>query len=182
MSELPILRCKRLILRPFKLSDGERVQELAGSKEVASTTLNIPYPYKDGVAEEWIQGHEDSFVNDQSISLAICLKDSNILIGAIGLVIYRSDSKASLGYWIGKQYWNNGYCTEAARSLMAYGFEKMNLHKIYATHLSHNPASGKVMQKLGMKQEGIFRDHVNKWDKFYDLVYYGILRSEVALN
>lgn len=178
MQKLPVLTSERVILRPFLQSDGKRVQELAGAKEIASTTLNIPHPYKDGLAEEWIRGHEKDFLNDKSIALAICLKDTEVLIGAIGLIIYRSDSRGSLGYWIGNKFWNNGYCTEAAKVMMKYGFEQMNLHRIYATHLSHNSASGRVMQKLGMKYEGVLRHHVNKWGRFYDLVYFGILKSE----
>lgn len=178
MKELPVLTSERLILRPFLLSDGQRVQKLAGAKEVAATTLNIPHPYKDGLAEEWIHGHQENFNNDKSCTLAICLRDDNVLIGAIGLIIYRSDNKGSLGYWLGKDYWNNGYCTEAARTIVKYGFEQLDLHKIFATHLNHNPASGKVMQKLGMKQEGVLRHHTKKWDKYCDLVYYGILKCE----
>lgn len=178
MRKLPVLTCERLILRPFLLSDGKRVQELAGAKEVAATTLNIPHPYQDGMAETWIRDHEKHFQQDQVFTLAICLKESNELIGAISLVLFRHDSKGSLGYWIGTDYWNNGYCTEAAKAIMKYGFEQLGLNRVYSTHLSHNPASGKVMQKLGMKQEGVFRQHVNKWGKFHDLVYYGVLKEE----
>ena len=61
---------------------------------------------------------------------------------------------------------------------MEYGFHKIDLNKITATHISRNPASGKVMEKIGMKKEGILREHVYKWDKYEDLVTYGILRKE----
>src|SRR5690554_4201799 len=126
MRELPVLTCERLTLSSFALDDAMRVQELAGAKEVAATTSNIPHPYADGLAEAWINGHVDSFQDGKSVTLAIRLKDSNELIGAIELMISRAESKASLGYWIGKQYWNNGYCTEAARALLKYGFVELN--------------------------------------------------------
>ena len=54
----------------------------------------------------------------------------------------------------------------------------MHLNRIYATHLKKNPASGKVMKKIGMKKEGILRQHVKKWGEYEDLVYYGLLKSE----
>lgn len=176
--KLPILRSERLILRPFRLSDAKRVQELAGSKAVASTTLNIPHPYADGVAEEWITNHEKNFQDRHSLTLAICLKESDELIGCIGLLLSVPDQNASLGYWIGEPYWNQGYCTEAAKVMIKYAFEQLDLHRVFATHISHNPASGRVMTKLGTKQEGVLRDHVCKWGKHYDLIYYGILKSE----
>ena len=57
----PTLETERLILRPFDLSDGPRIQLLAGDESIASTTLNIPHPYEDGMAEEWIRTHQDEF-------------------------------------------------------------------------------------------------------------------------
>ena len=178
MSELPTLRSERLVLRPFRLSDARRVQKLAGAKEIAATTLNIAHPYEDGLAEEWISGLQKSFNEDKKCTLAICLNDGDLLVGAIDLTIFRSHEKASLGYWVGRDYWGRGYCTEAARMMVKFGFENLGLSRIFATHLEHNPASGRVMEKLGMKREGVLRKHVKKWGKYYDLVYYGILKSE----
>ncbi len=179
MVDLPVLTCERLILRPFRVSDAKDVQKLAGTKEVAATTLNIPYPYEDGLAEEWILTHSERFNSDKGCPLAICLKKQNQIIGAIELILQREDNKGSLGYWIGKEYWNKGYCTEAGKAMVKYGFEELKLQRIYATHLANNPASGKVMQKLGMEKEGVLRKHIKKWGKYYDLVYYGILRSDI---
>ena len=62
--------------------------------------------------------------------------------------------------------------------MLKYGFEKMNLNRIYACHLGKNPASGKVMEKIGMKYEGLLRKHVKKWGKYEDLLYYGLLKKE----
>ena len=60
-------------------------------------------------------------------------------------------SQAELGYWIGEPYWGMGYCTEAARELIQFSFQKMGLKKIMSEHLTSNPASGKVMEKVGMR-------------------------------
>lgn len=68
--------------------------------------------------------------------------------------------------------------TKAAGVLLLYGFSTLDLHRLYAHHFPHNPASGRVLQKIGMKYEGVLREHVRKGDDFEDLVVYGLLRPE----
>ena len=172
------LETERILLRPFELSDGPRVKKLAGDKAIADTTLNIPHPYKDGMAEEWILTRQSKFQAGESVNCAIILKSIQELIGAIGLIIDKRFNRAELGYWIAKEYWNQGYCTEASKAISKYGFHELDLHRITATHIIRNPASGKIMEKIGMKKEGVLREHVIKWDKYEDVVSYGILRKE----
>ena len=76
------------------------------------------------------------------------------------------------------KYWKCGYCTEAARAIIRYGFKQLKLNKIKSSHFARNPASGKVMRNIGMKKEGFRREHVIKWNKYEDLVQYAILRKE----
>ena len=178
MVEQPILETDRLVLRPFGPSDAAGVQRLAGEWEIADTTLNIPHPYEDGMAEEWIATHKAKFEASQGCIFALTLRTSDDLIGAMGLMITRRFDHAELGYWIGKPYWNKGYCTEAARAVVAYGFTGLGLHRIHASHMARNPASGRVMRKLGMTQEGTLRGHAKKWDNYEDLVIFGILKEE----
>jgi len=177
MKEREILKTERLVLRPFELSDAKIVQQKAGDKDIADTTLNIPHPYPDGLAEEWISIHQPKFEAGELINYAIILKETGELIGAVGLRVEKKFNHAELGYWIDKNLWGNGYCTEAARALVEYGFNKYGLHKIFAEHLKRNPASGKVMQKLGMKKEGLLKEHVIKWNKYEDVLVYGILKD-----
>ncbi|MDJ0571800.1 MAG: GNAT family N-acetyltransferase [Pleurocapsa sp. MO_192.B19] len=178
MKYLPTLQTVRLILRPFELADASEVQKLAGAREIASVTLNIPHPYEDGMAEEWISTHQETFEQGKSVNFAIIEKETTRLCGAIGLGINSQNSNAELGYWIGVPYWRQGYCTEAALAVVAYGFENLNLHRIHSSHFIRNPASGRVMQKVGMIREGCLRQDVQKWGKFEDLVIYGILATE----
>ncbi len=176
----PTLETERLVLRPFDVSDAPRVQLLAGDRAVAATTKNIPHPYEDGMAETWIGAHQDRFEKGQEIVFAIARKDGGELIGAIGLTLNLAQENAELGYWIGKPYWGCGYCTEAGHAVLRYAFGELHLHRVHAHHFSHNPASGRVMQKLGMRHEGRLRQHVKKWDEFFDVEAYGIMRSELA--
>ena len=179
MAAIPELRTPRLQLRAFTLADAPAVQRLAGDEAIASTTLNIPHPYPDGVAEAWIATHAAAFERLESLSLAVVLVATGELVGATGLVgINKAHSRAEIGYWTGKPYWGNGYCTEAAGALIDYAFRTLELNRIYAYHLTRNPASGRVMQKLGMTHEGRLRQHALKWDAFEDLEVYGLLREE----
>jgi [ribosomal protein S5]-alanine N-acetyltransferase len=182
----PTLTTPRLVLRPFSLSDAPRVKLLAGDREIASTTLRVPHPYEHGMAEAWIETHAQLFAEGKSVSLAVTLREAaespGDLIGAIGLEIAAENERAELGYWIGKDYWAKGYCTEAARAVVRYGFEVLRLHRVCAHHLARNPASGRVMQKIGMRAEGVLRGHIKKWGRFEDVVGYGLLHSEFDAN
>lgn len=175
---LPTIETSRLTLRFFDLDDAADVQRLAGAREVADTTLSIPHPYEDGMAEQWIARHKAEYEEETGVVFAIVLRDALQLIGAIGLTIDRSAGKAELGYWIGKSFWSQGFCTEAAGAVLDFGFTTLGLNRISARHFARNPASGRVMEKLGMLKEGTARQDKIKWGNFEDLVLYGILRNE----
>jgi RimJ/RimL family protein N-acetyltransferase len=168
----------RLLLRPFSLEDAPRVKTLAGDWEIARVTANIPHPYEDGMAETWISGHSEAFEAGNSASFAVTLKKDGLLIGAIGLHFSVRNHSAEIGYWIGVPYWGQGYCTEAARAILEYGFEERDLNRIQARHITENPASGRVMQKLGMTPEGTMRQAIFSWGTYRDSAMYAILRDE----
>ncbi|MFQ5738018.1 MAG: GNAT family N-acetyltransferase [Acidobacteriota bacterium] len=178
MSEQPVIKTERLILRPFKLSDSPQVQHLASDKEIASTTLTIPHPYESGVAEDWIGTHAQRFQEGKAAVFALERQEDGRLLGAIGLEISPVHSRAEMGYWIGKPFWNRGYCTEAAAEMLRFGFEVLALNRIQARHFTRNPPSGKVMRKIGMTHEAHLRESVKKWDRFEDLELYAILKSD----
>ena len=174
----PTLETERLVLRPFVLADAPRVQHLAGDRAVAEFTLNIPHPYPDGAAEKWIASHQPKYEKGELVNFAITLRSDGELIGAVGLTLVSAHLRAEIGYWIGKPYWGQGYCTEAARAVVRYGFDVLKLNRIQSRHFVGNPASGRVMQKLGMIREGCLRQYVRKWGQFVDMVLYGLLRSD----
>jgi RimJ/RimL family protein N-acetyltransferase len=75
-------------------------------------------------------------------------------------------------------FWNRGYATEASAALIAYGFDELGLNRVLARHITRNPASGRVMSKLGMRPEGVMREHIMKGDEPEDIAIYAILRSD----
>ena len=178
MEPQPTLETERLILRPLHPSDAKQVQLLAGDRQIAATTMNIPHPYPDGVAEKWISSNESAYLEGKRVIFAITLKNSDLLIGAISLVNIVKNHQAELGYWIGVPYWNKGYCTEAGEAVLHYGFKEKGLNRIHACYLSSNPASGRVLEKLGMIHEGLRKQHILKWGDYQDLKLMGILRTD----
>lgn len=184
MSELNFaeLKTERLILRKFDLNDIAKVTELASEFEIADTTLRIPHPYTEIHAKEWIEQQYTWLNQNLSLTWAITIKENGDLIGAIGLMNFNQPfSHAELGYWIGKPYWNKGYASEAAKAIIKYGFDILELNRLHAHHFSRNTSSGKVLLKIGMQHEGTFRQHIKKWDKFEDIEMYGILKSDVLI-
>lgn len=174
----PTLHSERLILRPFTVDDAPSVQQLAGDRAIADTTVNVPHPYEDGMAEAWIRSHEADHEAGNSARFALVSRASTALIGAMGLEIDDRNRQAELGYWIAVPFWNQGYATEAAREVVRFGFETLGLNRIGAAHFTRNPASGRVMQKLGMSHEGTTRQGAQRWDTFEDLERYGLLHSD----
>lgn len=182
MPEFPTLQTERLILRAFQVDDAPTVEKYMAEKAIAATTTNIPHPYTLEIAEEWIGTHKEAFENGQAVRFAITLGENGNLLGAIGLEIAAAHERAEMGYWIGKPHWGKGYCTEAVITVLQHGFDSLGLERIFATHFRKNPASGRVMQKAGMKHEGRLRHHIKKWGEFEDLEMYAILRSETKRN
>ena len=170
-----MLTTERLLLRAFTLADAPDLQRLLNTREVALNTLRIPFPYPDGEAERWISTHE---THKDDHAFAITLRRTEELIGCVGLHMKPDHDHAELGYWIGVPYWGRGYATEAAAVVVRFGFETLALNRIFAMHFSRNPASGRVLQKIGMRHEGTLRQHLKKWDEYVDLECYAILRND----
>ena len=169
---------ERLLLRSLTLEDAQDVQHLAGERDIASTLSNMPHPYEDGMAEEWIRSCASKFEKDEALNFAIIRRTDKKLIGGIEFRLDRENESGELGYWIGKPYWNCGYATEAARAVVAYGFEVLKLNRVHAKHFKRNAASRRVLEKIGMCYEGCLRQHVKKWGNFEDIIGYGMLKAD----
>jgi ribosomal-protein-alanine N-acetyltransferase len=142
------MRTARLLLRTPVAADAARISLLAGDYEVASMTGTIPHPYSEQLAAEWIEG-----VHAGEEGEVFAILRSGALIGCVG---YRAHGRthAELGYWIGKPYWGMGYATEAARAVIAYAFERDGFDYLTVGHFNDNPASGRVIAKLGFARQG----------------------------
>jgi ribosomal-protein-alanine N-acetyltransferase len=170
----PTLETARLRLRPYRDADIAELVPLIGTREVAATTLRIAHPYTEQDGRDFLALAQEP----DKIWLVVALRSDGRQIGGIGLRVDQQHHHAELGYWLGVPYWGQGYATEAAREMLRYGFETLQLHRIFASHFKPNAASGRILVKLGMRHEGCQREHIRKWDQFVDSELYGILRRE----
>lgn len=169
---------KRLLLRMFRPEDAARTAALAGTRAVTEMTMRIPFPYTESMAAEWIARHEELRRKNRALLYAITLLGEDDLIGSIGLKLDLENRRGEMGYWLGRRYWGNGYASEAAESMLDYAFTVLDLHKVTAHRLARNEASGRILEKVGMRREGLLRDHVRKGERYEDVVQYAILKEE----
>jgi RimJ/RimL family protein N-acetyltransferase len=141
-----MLQTPRLKLRAVTVADAPRIAALAGVWEVASMTGRIPYPYDEISARQWVTGLAEK---DQVFGV----DRDGALIGICGFTPHE-DASAELGYWIGRPYWGHGFATEAARALIGYGFTKARIRRFVCRHAVDNPASARVIEKLGFRYIG----------------------------
>ena len=175
--KFPVLETDRLMLRQFQPADKERLIEIANSREIAEGTF-IPFPYNDEFAVDFIESQFRDYKNGNLVNYAVVLKDPDLLIGSMGLSIDNKLNEGEIGFWIAVDFWGKGYCTEAARSVIEYGFSTRKLDRIFAFHFSGNIASGKVLTKIGMNQEGVIKNEYWHMGEQKDTVHYQILKTE----
>jgi RimJ/RimL family protein N-acetyltransferase len=171
----PVLESDRLLLRPFVKRDAAEVSRLAGNPRIADMATEIPHPYPADIAQAWIATHAEEYQAGHSAIYAVMLREPAIMIGAVALLdISLVDARAELGYWIGVDYWSQGYCTEAAARLIRFAHDELHITRIVACCLARNPASTRVLAKLAMQPEGRLSRHVHKHGVFEDVLLSGL--------
>ncbi|MEQ1906075.1 MAG: GNAT family protein [Pirellulaceae bacterium] len=177
-SRQPSLTTARFSLVPFALTDAPELQRTINDYEIAMMTRHVDFPYTLEMGEAWLARHEGLWNEGKAAIFAIRQPATGELVGGAGLEICSTDHFAELGYWIARKYWNQGVATEAAAAVVEFGFDQLGLNRIVAHHMTRNPASGRVLEKLGMTREGLLRRHARKWGEFHDVVIFGILAED----
>ena len=174
----PLLTTDRLILRDFKESDWETVLNYQ------SDPLYLRYNPWTERTEEDARAFVGIFVAHQAeqprlkFQLALILKETGQLIGNCGVRVNDPELReANIGYELDSRYWGNGYATEAAREILRFGFEELDMHRIWASCLAENTGSSHVLEKLGMVQEAHFQEKKYFKDRWWDEKIYAILVS-----
>lgn len=179
LAKPPKLVTDRLVLRAMRRADAPELARLLDDPRISATTMGIPSPYTKKDALKWIGRQGQALKEGTMVNFVVTLLAGGALAGGVGLSsISGQHRRAELGYWTAAEFWNRGFCTEACRVVLGYAFRVLGLRRVYATHFPRNPASGRVMKKLGMKREGTLRRHVLRRGRYEDLVYYGVLSSE----
>jgi ribosomal-protein-alanine N-acetyltransferase len=174
----PALETPRLVLRPFAADDAATLVRELSDPAVARQTLNVPHPYPPVRAAEFLADIPTRFAAGRGIVWAVALRETAVLVGAVGLDLVRAHRRAELGYWIAKRHWGQGLATEAAQTVVHYGFGVLGLHRIEANYFPENPASGAVMRKLGMHHEGRLRAVVWRDGVPRDLERFALLATD----
>lgn len=177
MSSMPRIKTERLLLRPFCLYDVKNYFALITDPEVLSGT-DMPHELEESCVREWIVAHPEFWERRRELYMLATSLSTREIIGSVSIFTHDRHNKADLGYWMAKSAWGKGYATEATLAMVKYAFETMKLHRMEANHLLRNPTSGRVLQKLGFKYEGLMRQSYLKDGIFEDLVFYGLLRKE----
>jgi ribosomal-protein-alanine N-acetyltransferase len=164
---------ERLILRKFKIEDAEDILEYAGDAET------VKFLIWEGVStiEEARAAIYDYYWSRPGI-WAIELKENGKMIGGIDIRLNHDDDKIGFGYVLNRSFWDKGYMTETLRTVMALCFEKLEANRFEAQHYVGNEASGRVMEKCGMRREGCLVQAEKVKGVFWDCVQYGITREQ----
>jgi ribosomal-protein-alanine N-acetyltransferase len=141
------IKTRRLILREVTARDVPQMARLAGDWDIARMTARIPYPYSEDLAHQWLAA-----IEPEEAVRAITLDGE--LIGAVGFV-RNEDGSAEIGYWVGRPWWGQGFATEAASALVRYCFTTEGLKRLVCCHFEDNPASQRVIEKLGFQPNGV---------------------------
>ena len=175
----PTLQTERLILRDFREEDWQAAHEWGSDPKV------VKYMPFGPNTEDETKNFINRVLNNQkaqpriSFNFALINKPDNRLIGSCRIKIKSVDSKeGEIGYALNRRYWNQGYMTEAARSVISFGFIQLGLHRIIATCDPANTGSYRVMEKLGMQREGYLREHEFWKGAWLDSLLYSILEKE----
>ncbi|SIS54678.1 GNAT family N-acetyltransferase [Salimicrobium flavidum] len=171
------LETKRLLLRPYNMEDATDVSALADDEEIARRTF-VPHPYTVEDAESWISTHAEFLEEGSAYPLAMIEKESGRLTGTMTLRVNTKHRNGELAYWVGQPFWGRGYASEAAQCVTDFGFDSLELERIWGRALSDNEASQKVMTKTGLLYEGVLRHEVFHDGEFKDTYMYGMIRAD----
>ncbi len=176
------METERLIMRPYTLKDAEAVYQVVGRREIAETTINIPHPYPRGTVDWWINFINENIKNDRAYEFGIFLKQKpHTYIGNCGLIsLSKQHNNAEIAYFISPDHWGQGYASEAAARIVEFGFRELQLERIGGRCMTKNIGSRQVMEKAGLKYEGLSRHEVLKWDTYEDVWKFGLIREEWA--
>ena len=170
LNKFPTLKSKLVRLRQLRHKDMQTMAQLV-TEQVVRYLVHVPYPYEIEDARRFINKSRRNFQLKKEQTFAIEFVGN--LVGVISLQkIDRVNKNAQISYWIGKSYWNLGIATESINLLIHYAFCVLRLHKVYANVLNSNRASIRVLEKNGLKKEGVLKHSLYKDDKFHDVVLY----------
>lgn len=177
-AQMPVLETRRLLLRPLSLDDAHDMYAYARDPLVSRYVpwevhrgIEDTFAYLNTVAEDQLAGRVSSW--------AVVSKAEDKMVGTAGYVWWQPEhSKAEIGYVLARRLWGQGLMSEAAKTIVDFGFTRMELNRIEARCFEENIGSARVMEHCGMTFEGRFRDFLKVKGDFCTFRFYSILRRE----
>jgi [ribosomal protein S5]-alanine N-acetyltransferase len=178
--DLPTLRSARLILTPLADRHVRQFASIAAKHAIADTTISVPYPLTEDLAREWIAKTVSESRSGRAAHYCIGIGPApDEMIGYAGLkAIDQNHGEGEISFWLDPDEWGQGYMTEAGDCLLEFGFDVLQLNRICAYHMVRNPASARVLARLGFRQEGRLRERVRKWGVYEDVLVWSRLASD----
>jgi ribosomal-protein-alanine N-acetyltransferase len=180
-STFPTLTTERLILREPLLSDAPDV--LVFRSDPVVQRYNDPVMATLEEVQALIEELRAEYAAQEGLSWAVTLKESGRVVGLFGFHFWdKYHRRAEIGYDLARAYWGQGFASEAVRAILRFGFERMNLHRVYAGTIADNHESVRLLERIGFQREGTSRQH--SWEDdgtFHDSAMYGLLRHEYAI-
>jgi len=175
--DLPRLETERLVVRPPRAGDRGAMPGVFNDPEIYAYTRNIPHPYGDTEAREALDRYAALARDGEAVVLFPEERATGSMIGLVVLAIDRGKNEAELGYAIGRAWWGKGYATEASRAMIGFGFGALGLDEINAHAMVRNPASSRVLEKLGMRPVGVIENLCEKDGDRHDAHGFVITRA-----
>ncbi|MGB3544634.1 GNAT family N-acetyltransferase [Rubrivirga sp.] len=177
---IPTFQTERLTLRPVEAGDASAIGAVARLREIADTMISIPHPYPDGEAERFVAARRADLEGGRGSTFVAETHDGAFC----GLAeIWDTDlehEQAGLSFWLAPDAWGRGYMSEIVRVIIEVGFGHLGMNRLYAPHVTRNPASGRVLEKNGFSLEVVLRQRVRKWGRFEDVALWSRLASDPA--
>jgi len=177
------IETERLILRQFKEEDAVDMFNNWASDNEVTRYLAWPTHSDVEVSKNILKMWIDEYKSQETYNWAIVIKETGSVVGSIALLnVDNNLENCEIGYCIGREYWNKGIITEAFSPLIKLAFEEVGFERITGRHHVENVASGRVMEKCGLKYEGTLRKiHRINTGALVDCKYYSILKEEYVI-
>lgn len=174
----PRIVTERLVLRGPSEADLPAMPGVFQDPEIYAYTRNIPFPYGEAEAVAGLARYRQLAASEEALTLFAECNATSELLGLVVLILSAHKPEAELGYAFGRAWWGKGYATEAAGAMVGYGFASLGLDEVCAHAMVRNPASSRVLQKLGMRSIGVLEKMCKKDGEEFDAEGYVITREE----
>lgn len=178
LKQFPELTTDRLVLRQIRDEDAEAYYRELSALPHTSAWLDSVGAQSVDKALHAIRSDNNNFARAKTvISWALSDADGKFL-GVVRLFDIQLRSKAEIGYWLARDAWGKGLMTEATQAVVAFAFDQLGLHRLYATTHIDNRASQRVLEAVGFLKEGVLRKHERVQGDWSDSVIYGLLSTD----